>query len=173
MTRSLPFVGALLLGCAAAWHWFQPTGRQLPASVSGGEQANIQPQPVAAPVLAAGPGPSAAGLIGQWQNLQSVGTKDKQMTWDTVIAFEKNGHYQVTMVIDGTTTIRHAGTWRRDGERVVYSRATCKWEGRDLGREACPNMPSPAAKATVRGDTLDLQVEMPEAPVRTFQRVSS
>lgn len=180
-SRKLVFPALLALGVGALGYWLY--GQQVGGPAAGAKVEVPVPGMAAASAGAAGTTPvmlaatrlSKGGneLVGSWRNVQRIDAKQRVLTWETEIAFEANGRYRTKQVINGNTTIRHTGTWRREGDRVTYNRTDCKWEGSDLGREACPPAPTPPTKIVVQGDSLDLSVEKPDAPVHKFQRVTS
>lgn len=179
--RRFLFPGLFLVAVAAGGYWlFRPQQVAIgPAPANVEDRVEAESVSVAAPgrvpiaPAVAGPAQGKGELIGSWRNVQRIDAKQRVLTWETEIAFEANGQYRTKQVINGSTTIRHTGTWRREGDRVIYHRTDCKWEGSDLGREACPNVPTPPTKIVVQGDALELNVEKPDAPVHKFQRVVS
>jgi hypothetical protein len=179
--HGLLFSGLLLVGVGALGYWQYSRSPTAVPSSSGaeseaaGRELSGPAAPGLPPIVAASTRVGKGGneLVGTWRNVQRIDAKQRVLTWETEITFEGSGQYRTRQIINGSTTIWHTGTWRREGDRVVYTRTGCKWEGTDLGREACPNVPTPPTKVLVHGDTLDLNVEKPDAPVHKFERVVS
>jgi hypothetical protein len=179
-TRRLLFPGLLLVGVGALGYWQYSASRAAESSVGAesrvaGRASSAPPAAGLPPIVAASTrlGKGNNELVGSWRNVQRIDAKQRVLTWETEITFEGNGQYRTRQIINGSTTIWHTGTWQREGDRVIYNRTGCKWEGSDLGREACPNVPTPPTKVLVHGDTLDLNVEKPDAPIHKFERIVS